>query len=1003
MADRKYDFADIEKKWQRRWKEADLFRTEDTTDKPKFYGLDFFPYPSGAGLSVGHCRNYIPTDVACRYRRMNGFNVLHPMGWDAFGLPAENEAIKKQSHPKKTVPEYIATYKRQMDLIGIGYDWSREVNSSSPDYYKWTQWIFLLLYKRGLAYRSLAPANWCPSCATVLANEEVKDGRCWRCDSFIEKKDLPQWFFKITEYADRLIDDLDTIDWPESIKLMQKNWIGRSEGAEVRFESEQGDEVIVYTTRPDTLWGATFMVLAPEHPLVDKLTSPDRREEVEAYRKMAQRESAIERQSTEKEKTGVFTGAYAINPVNNRKIPIWIADYVMMGYGTGAIMAVPAHDERDFEFALKFGIPIIPVIDRTDGLAKSRVFEGYIEPGFADALDHAKISYEYREGFYYVTMHGDPQADKYIQIARKYLKNVEAWIEVVGTVWACVFANRGVIAFDSLEAEAEILQEIMKRAPSLARKRTLMEVLADEPFYRDALFHAEYGTMINSGEFTCVPGDVAKKKVTQWLQDTGRGKFTVNYKLRDWLISRQRYWGAPIPIIHCELCGEVAVPNEDLPVVLPDVENYVPSGSGESPLANIPEFVNVKCPKCGIPAKRETDTMGGFACSSWYFLRFVSPRLDTAPFDKALASYWLPVDLYVGGAEHAVMHLLYARFWTKVLHDAGWVPFVEPFAKLMNQGMVLANTSHRTMEAGESVETEGDDEADRPFDLAQDRDLIPLFPEEAAAMDPEKIIWKFVKMSKSKRNVVTPDAMAEKFGADALRTYELFVAPFEDAVQWSEDGMNGAYRFMGRVWRIVNDWASRFDPNWRETVAAEAASNEKAKSLRRKTHQTIRKVTEDIENFRFNTAVAMLMELVNEMYAFSQSPGVLGGDLQSPPQGPDCGSAVMGEAVESLVLLLSPMTPHIADELWEALGKTGFTLDAAWPTFDPEVAKEDSVEIVAQINGKVRDKMVVPADADEETMKSVVLASDRIKADLEGKTVRKVIVVRGKLVNIVVG
>ncbi|MEN6415840.1 MAG: class I tRNA ligase family protein [Armatimonadota bacterium] len=989
MADRKYDFSEIEKKWQKRWKEAGLFTTDNSTDKPKFYGLDFFPYPSGAGLSVGHCRNYIPTDVACRYKRMNGFNVLHPMGWDAFGLPAENEAIKKQSHPKKTVPEYIQTYKRQMDLIGIGYDWSREINSSSPEYYKWTQWIFQLLYKRGLAYRSFAPANWCPSCSTVLANEEVKDGRCWRCDSFIEKKDLPQWFFKITEYADRLIDDLDTIDWPDSIKLMQKNWIGRSEGAEVRFESDQGDEIIIYTTRPDTLWGATFMVLAPEHPLVEKITTPEQKEAVDEYRKMAQRQSAIERQSTEKEKTGVFTGAYAVNPVNQDRIPIWIADYVMMGYGTGAIMAVPAHDERDFEFALKFGIPIIPVIDRTDGLSKSKVFEDIVEPGFAEALDKAGIGYEHKDGFYYVIMRGDSQAHEYLNIAREFLQNTEAWIEIVGSVWAFVFANMGIIPFDSRDAEVRILRILRSRVRAFEKAQTVMEVLHREPWYHDTLFHSEYGDMINSGPFSATPGAVAKKRVTEWLESSRCGKFTVNYKLRDWLISRQRYWGAPIPVIHCEKCGEVLVPEDQLPVVLPDVDNYVPSGSGESPLANIADWVNVTCPKCGGPAKRETDTMGGFACSSWYFLRYVSPHLDSAPFDKDLAAYWLPVDLYVGGAEHAVMHLLYARFWTKVLHDEGLIPFVEPFHKLMNQGMVLANTPHRTMQAGDVVESDDDDE--------QDRDLIPLFPEEAEQMDPEKIVWKFVKMSKSKRNVVTPDAMAEKFGADSLRTYELFVAPFEDAVQWNDDGMNGAYRFMGRVWRIVNDYAERFDPNWAATVAEEAASNPKAKALRRKVHQTIRKVGEDIEKFAFNTAVAALMEMTNEMYAFGQSLS-REGEVPAEPCSP-----TMSEAIEMLVLIISPMTPHIADELWETLGKAGFTLEAKWPAFDSEVAKADEVEIVAQINGKVKDKIILPADADDEAMQSAVLSSERIKSDLEGKTVRKVIVVKGKLVNIVAG
>jgi len=885
MADSKYNFAAIEAKWQKLWKDADIFRIDDSTDKPKFYGLDFFPYPSGAGLSVGHCRNYVPTDVACRYKRMKGFNVLHPMGWDAFGLPAENEAIKQNSHPKETVPKYIETYKRQMDLIGIGYDWSREINSSSPDYYKWTQWIFLLLYKRGLAYRSFAPANWCPSCSTVLANEEVKDGKCWRCSSFIEKKDLPQWFFKITDYADRLIDDLDTIDWPESIKLMQKNWIGRSEGAEVTFHSERGDEIVVYTTRPDTLWGATFMVLAPEHTLVEKLTAPEKAAEVDEYRKLAQRQSAIERQSTEKEKTGVFIGAYATNPVNDEKIPIWIADYVMMGYGTGAIMAVPAHDERDFAFARKFGIAIVPVIRNPNAPAD------------------------------YVP---DPAED-----------------------WG------------------------------------------------GNTFHSEYGDMINSGIFSGTRGSHAKKDVTAWLQELGKGKFAVNHKLRDWLISRQRYWGAPIPIIHCPSCGEVPVPDKDLPVLLPDVENYKPSPSGESPLAAIGDFVDVMCPRCNQQAKRETDTMGGFACSSWYFLRFASPHLDTAAFDQQLAAYWLPVDLYVGGAEHAVMHLLYARFWTKVLHDEGLVPFTEPFARLMNQGMVLANTPHRTMEMGETTDSESDED--------ESHDLIPLFPEEVGDYPKDKIIYKFVKMSKSKRNVVTPDAMAEKFGADALRTYELFVAPFEEAVQWSDEGVNGAYRFMGRIWRLVTDFVERFDPDWRTRVNDEAASDDKAKSLRRKTHQTIAKVSVDIEGFRFNTAVAALMELSNEMTSFAQTL------RPSSEHGAEAArSAVMSEAVESLVLMLSPIAPHIADELWDALGMQGFTLDASWPESDPEVAREDSVEIVLQINGKVRDRLVVPADADEKTLEKIAMDSERIATELQGKTVVKVIAVKGRLVNLVV-
>lgn len=979
MAD-KYDFQAIEKKWRERWAQADLFKTEVDPSKPKFYGLDFFPYPSGAGLSVGHCRNYIPTDVACRYKKMCGYNVLHPMGWDAFGLPAENEAIKQRSHPKKTVPLYVANYKRQMNLIGISYDWSREINSSSPDYYKWTQWIFLLLYKRGLAYRSLAPANWCPTCATVLANEEVKEGRCWRCDNLIEKKNLPQWFFRITAYADRLIEDLDTIDWPESIKLMQKNWIGRSEGAEVTFHSEQGDEIVIYTTRPDTLWGATFMVLAPEHPLVEKLTSPDRKAEVAEYCSFASRQSAIDRQSTEREKTGVFIGAYAINPVNGRRIPIWIADYVMMGYGTGAIMAVPAHDERDFAFALKYGIPIIPVIARVDGLAKSSVPKDYVHDGFDAAMEKEHISFADAGDAYHVVLTSE-EIERFIDLLRDNLKP-EKWAAVVGADWKFVFGGGEVVAFDSWEAEKEILSRLKETDPHIGDARTVMEVLAREHFLHDALFHAEYGDMINSGEFTGTPGGQAKRKVTEWLESQGKGKAAVNYKLRDWLISRQRYWGAPIPIIHCETCGEVPVPEDQLPVVLPDVEHYEPTGTGESPLANIPEFVNVECPKCGRPARRETDTMGGFACSSWYFLRFVSPHLDTAPFDKDLAAYWLPVDLYVGGAEHAVMHLLYARFWTKVLHDAGWVPFVEPFQRLMNQGMVLSYTPHRTMEVGETVESEDGDE--------EDRDLIPLSPEEAAAMDPAKVIWKYVKMSKSKRNVVTPDAMAEKYGADSLRVYELFVAPFEEAIQWSEEGMNGAFRFLNRVYRFVTANASDFNPDWRSALSGVEVTGAD-RDMRRKTHQTIEKVSSDIERFRFNTAVSALMEMMNAM-----------ADYAGQPAASELKSAVLSEAIENIVLLLAPFTPHLSDELWESLGKEGFTYRQPWPSFDPEIARAEEITVVLQINGKVRDKIQVPVDTDQATLERMALESRRIKEFIGEKPVRKVIVVPGKLVNIVV-
>jgi leucyl-tRNA synthetase len=829
----KYDFRSIEKRWQERWHADDLFRTPEDRTRPKFYGLDFFPYPSGDGLSVGHCRNYVPSDVFCRYRRMRGDNVLHPMGWDAFGLPAENEAIRRRSHPKKTVPQYVANYKRQMNLLGLSYDWSREINSSEPEYYRWTQWFFLLLYRRGLAYRSAAPANWCPSCATVLANEEVHDGACWRCGAEIEKKDLPQWFFRITEYADRLLEDLKLVDWPESIKLMQTNWIGRSVGVEFDMPIVGHDAAMrVFTTRVDTVFGVSFAVLAPEHPLVAQITAPDRREEVEEYVRKSRRVSEIDRMSTERERDGCFTGAFAVNPVNGQEVPVYVADYVLLSYGTGAIMAVPAHDARDFDFARRYGLPA-PVV---------------IAP--------------------------------------------EGW-------------------------DGRPLQEA----------------------------HTGEGVMVNSGQFSGMRNTEGAEAIADWMEQRGIGQRRVNYRLRDWLISRQRYWGAPIPIVHCPSCGEVPVPEEQLPVLLPDVENYEPPGDGRSPLAAIPEFVNTACPECGGPAQRETDTMGGFACSSWYFLRFADPHNDRAPFDREKVEYWLPVDLYVGGAEHAVMHLLYARFWTKVMYDAGLVPFVEPFTRLKNQGMLLAP-------------------------------------------DP-KNPGVLVKMSKSKFNVVTPDEMAEKYGADALRVYELFVAPFEDTVPWSEDGINGCWRFLNRVYRVVAERPGSFVPGWKATVRQETVSEE-ARALARKTHQTIVKVTKDIEDFAFNTAVAALMELTNQIYDFVNAKD----GLRYP-------CPVWSEAVETLILLLAPMAPHLADELWQMIGREGYTYHAPWPEADPEVAKADVLTIVVQVNGKVRDKISVDADAGERELERLALESPKVQAALQGRPVRKVIVVPGRLVNVV--
>jgi leucyl-tRNA synthetase len=847
--DERYNPAEIEPKWQARWASSHLFKAEETAGRPKFYGLEFFPYPSGDGLSVGHCRNYIPTDVICRYKRMRGFEVLHPMGWDAFGLPAENEAIKRKSHPSKTVPRYVANYKRQMNLVGLSYDWSREVNSSSPDYYKWTQWIFLLLYKRGLAYRSDAPVNWCPSCGTVLANEEVEAGVCWRCSTIVEKRGLPQWFFRITAYADRLLSDLDLIDWPDSIKTMQRNWIGRSEGVEFEMKIDgRDDALLVFTTRVDTVFGVSFAVLAPEHPLVKQITSDDRRAEVDEYVRKASLETEIERLSTERERTGVFTGAYAVNPMNGEKVPVFVADYVLLTYGTGAIMAVPAHDTRDFDFAKRYGLPTKLVIAPPD-------------------------------------------------------------------------VDRNAMKGDELE-EA----------------------------------YTGVGTMVNSGQFDGLPSPEGAQKIAEFMEAHGIGRIRVNYKLRDWLISRQRYWGVPIPIVYCRNCGEVPVPEEQLPVELPYVEHYEPSGTGRSPLATIPEFVNTTCPACGGAAERETDTMGGFACSSWYFLRYANPHYQEGPFEKRAAEYWLPVDLYVGGAEHAVMHLLYARFWMKALHDAGMISLVEPFQALRNQGMVLAPVV-RSMDGA--------------------HDVLP------------SLTW--VKMSKSKGNVVTPDEVASRYGADSLRVYELFVAPLTDSIQWSEDGINGMHRFLSRLYRLVRDHRGSYDAGWRATVRQETDARPENRALARKTHQTIEKVTQDIEDLQFNTAVAALMGLMNELSKYVQAVPLAGG------------SPVFSEAVEMLIFLLAPMAPHLADELWEQLGHEGFTATQPWPEYDPEIAKADAITLVVQVNGKVRERLSVRLGLSEEETRALALASPKVQAHIEGKSVRQVVVVPDRLVSIVVG
>jgi leucyl-tRNA synthetase len=829
VAHKRYDFKAVEAKWRRYWQQIGLYKTGTDSNKPKYYVLDFFPYPSGDGLSVGHCRNYVPTCVIARYMRMKGHNVLHPMGWDAFGLPAENYAIQTKIHPAVTTQRNTDNYRRQMKLIEASYDWDREINSSTPEYYHWTQWFFLLLLKRGLAYQAVGSQWWCPQCKTILANEQVEAGRCWRCGSEVSKKDLQQWYFKITAYAERLLSDLEMINWPEPIKRMQRNWIGRSEGAEVIFTIQHPghvDQIVAFTTRLDTLFGVTFLVLAPEHPLTSHLTTPERLKEVEAYIEKSKRLSEIERLSTEKEKTGVFTGSYATHPFSGEQIPVWVGDYILTGYGTGAVMGVPGHDTRDFAFAKEHNLPIREVVS-------------------PDGQEHG--------------------------------------------VSECFI---------------------------------------------------DYGIMINSGPYSGVTSEQGIRQLCSDLEAKGLGKKQITYKIRDWLISRQRYWGAPIPIIQCEKDGAVAVLEEELPVLLPDLQDFEPTGDGRSPLAKVESWVNAVCPKCGGPAKRETDTMDGFACSSWYFLRFASPRYDKGPFDPEAMRYWMPVDLYVGGAEHAVMHLLYARFWTKVMYDSGLVPFVEPFSILRNQGMLLSYDGQ--------------------------------------------------KMSKSRGNVITPDEVAEKHGVDALRTYILFLGPFEVESTWEETGIKGVTRFLARFWNLATQTIPA--GGTKSTQTDERGWNHDEKTFRRWMHKTLKRVTHDVENFEFNTAVAALMEYVNFLH-----------DCRMQDGRPAVSMDLWTQGVETLTRLISPIAPFLAEEVWqEILGhKDQSVHQLPWPAYDESQITEEFVTVVVQVNGKVRDQITVPIDMEEEQLKQVVLSRERVQNFVQAKIIRRVIVVPKKLVNIV--
>lgn len=804
MADTSYNHTEIEKKWQKRWADEGVFTTPDIPSEKKCYVLDMFPYPSGEGLHVGHPKGYIATDIYSRMKMMQGYDVLHPMGWDAFGLPAENYAIKNKVHPRVAVEKNIARFKEQLSNIGFTYDWSREINTTDPEYYKWTQWIFIQLFKKGLAYESFEPINWCPSCQTGLANEDLEQGKCERCGSIVEKRPMRQWVLKITDYAEQLLDGLESLPWPKSIKESQRNWIGRKEGINISYDIVGSSDVVVcFTTRPDTNFGATFVVIGPEHPLIARIVTSEQKQGVEEYVSAALKKTEIDRLAEDKEKTGVFTGAYCVNQLNSKQLPIYVSDYVLGNVGTGAVVGVPGHDKRDFEFAQKFAIPI-----------------------------------------------------------------------------------ERVVAINNDESEITNIEQVQE----------------------------DDGIMINSGFLNGMNIHDATVKIMDYMEENGWGKRVVNYKLRDWVFSRQRYWGEPIPIIHCETCGVVPVPEEQLPVLLPEVEHYEPTGNGESPLANISEWVNTTCPKCDGPAKRETNTMPQWAGSSWYYLRFIDPKNSEAFVDPKKEKAWMNVDLYVGGAEHATRHLIYARFWHIVLHELGYVSTSEPFNHLEHVGLILAEDGR--------------------------------------------------KMSKRWGNVINPDDVVSSAGADTLRLYEMFLGPFNQTAQWSTSGMSGPRRFIERVWKL------------RGKVQDTQDSSEVVSAL----HRTMKRVTDDTQAFRFNTAIASMMELLNVM---------------------EKETSLSQETFTTFLLLLAPYAPHVSEELWEKMGNTGFVSRAPWPSYDETLAVQKTVHIAIQINGKVRGEVTLEATADQETVEQAARALPNVLKYLEGVEVRKTIYVPGRLLNFV--
>ncbi len=945
-----YNHSKIEKKWQKEWVKNNTYKETEGGEKPKAYVLDMFPYPSGAGLHVGHPKGYIATDVYSRFKKMSGYNVLHPMGWDAFGLPAENYALKNKEHPKTSTDKNVVRYKEQLSILGFSYDWDREINTTDPEYYKWTQWAFIQMFKKGLAFESHEPINWCPSCKTGLANEDLEsDGTCERCGSQVEQKPLRQWVLKITEYADRLLEDLDTLErWPRSIKESQRNWIGRSEGAEFDFKVVDTDHVVkVFTTRADTIFGVTYAVLAPEHGLIHELESRiENIDEVKKYIDASKKKDTIERTAEGKEKTGVeLRGVSVINPANGEKVPLWVADYVLTTYGTGAVMAVPAHDKRDFAFAQKYNLPIKTVVEpkfvSTSGDEAFRPDEKVV---YRDVIC-AVVRNPKTDEFLCVSWKdhlmnglvtgGIDDGEDIISAARrevleetgyKNLRYIDRAPFAINTFFyhrvkeVNRHAHFNYVFFD---LENEERDEVDKKESALhdvvwKKREELLDFLTvfEGDFMVNLIndndyIYTDYGMLVNSGEFDGVDSLDAKDKIADKF-----GSKTVNYRLQDWVFSRQRYWGEPIPLVHCDKCGVVPVPEDELPVVLPDVESYEPSGTGESPLANIDEWVNVKCLQCGGEGKRETNTMPQWAGSCWYYLRYMDPQNKEALVDIKKEKYWAPVDLYVGGAEHATRHLIYARFWHKFLYDIGVVSTLEPFERLISVGLIMAEDGR--------------------------------------------------KMSKRYGNVVIPDEVVDQVGADTMRVYEMFMGPFENAISWNTDGIVGSRRFIERVWRL------------QEKVSEGSVLSKQDELI---INQTIKKVSEDIENFSMNTAVSQLMILLNHM---------------------ESKDSISKNDMEVIVSLLSPFAPHVAEEIWSELGNEGSVYEAVWPTYDETKLVSDVVKLAVQVNGKVRATIEVPANMPENEIQEEALKNKDIIKWTEEKEVKKVIYVKGRVVNIVV-